>query len=162
MYRAFAGILVACVVLSPIRPGFAADPTYLKVDGEVPNVLSLSKADFDGFARTEVETIDSAGRTSTYEGVDLASILLRAGVPLKDDLKGADVAKFLHVEGSDGFAAVVSLPEFDKSTFLIADRLDGALLAPDNGPLQMVSPGETRRSRWVKHVDLLRIIRTHR
>jgi len=53
--------------------------------------------------------------------------LLAAGTPLKDGLKGADVAKYLHAEGADSFAAVFSLPEFDSTTFLVADTATGPL-----------------------------------
>jgi hypothetical protein len=65
---------------------------------------------------------------------DLAVLLVAGGMPLKSDLKGKDVAKYLHAEGQDGFVAVFSLPEFDSSSFLVADTLNGSPLPTGVGP----------------------------
>jgi hypothetical protein len=70
---------------------------------------------------------------------------------------GKDVAKYLHSEGQDGFVAVFSLPEFDNGSFLVADTLNGSPLPTGVGPFQIVSPGETRHSRWIKQLTSLRI-----
>lgn len=76
---------------------------------------------------------------------------------MKLDLKGKDVAKYLHAEGQDGFVAVFSLPEFDSGPFLVVDTVNGAPLPAGGGPLQIISPNETRHSCWVKELTLLRI-----
>lgn len=131
-------------------------------DGEVPMAFTLTEADFKALPRSTTTAKDEAGTDQNFEGVDLALLLLRAGTPLKADLKGADVAKYLHAEGTDGFAAVFSLPEFDRQAFLVADTRNGEPLAAANGPLQIISPNETRHSRWVKHLTLLRIKKTQR
>jgi hypothetical protein len=89
----------------------------------------------------------------------LKDLLAKAGVPLGSALKGADVAKYLQAMGADGFVAVFALPEFDAGQFLVADTIDGQSLPEGSGPLQVVSPGETRRSRWVKQLVRLRIVR---
>ena len=79
-------------------------------------------------------------------------------VPLQNDLKGKDVAKYLHAEdAAKKFVAVFALPEFDNDSFLVADSINGAPLPSDHGPLQIVSPAETRHSRWVKQLTNLRI-----
>ncbi|NYG47914.1 hypothetical protein GGD67_005397 [Bradyrhizobium sp. IAR9] len=83
--------------------------------------LSFSEPDFQALPHTSITVTDSAGENTTYSGVDLAALLNKAGVPLEQDLKGADVAKYLHVQGVDGFVAIISLPEFDNGTFLVAD-----------------------------------------
>lgn len=140
----------------------AAISSYLTVDGEVTTPLSLSEADFKALARVSLTVKDETGRDETYEGADLAGLLLHAGVPLRTDLMGADVAKYLHSEGSDGFTAAFSLPEFDHQAFLVADTLNGAPLSTANGPLQIISPSESRHSRWVKHLTLLRIKKTQK
>jgi Oxidoreductase molybdopterin binding domain len=105
---------------------------------------------------------DADGHDASFGGVGLFEFMKRAGVPVKDHLKGADVAKYLHVEGADGFAAVISLPEFDGGLFLVADTVSGSPLPADSGPLQLISPNEKRHSRWVKHLNLLRIKKTQK
>jgi DMSO/TMAO reductase YedYZ molybdopterin-dependent catalytic subunit len=131
--------------------------SYLTVDGEVTTPLNLSQSDFKGLPRSSTKVKDSGGQESTYEGVLLAELLTRAGVPLKNNLKGADVGKYLHAEGTDGFVAVFSLPEFDQTDFLVADTVNGTPLPMGEGPLQIISPNEMRHSRWVKKLMLLRV-----
>lgn len=122
--------------------------------------MSLSESDFRALPRQTWTAKDKSGHDQSFAGVALSVLLTRAGVPLRADLKGADVAKYLHAEGTDGFAAVFALPEFDHGDFLIADTRNGSPLFLENGPLQIISPGETRHSRWVKHLTLLRIKKT--
>ncbi|QOG20896.1 molybdopterin-dependent oxidoreductase [Bradyrhizobium sp. SEMIA] len=138
----------------------ATSSAYLTVDGQVTTPLSFSEPDFQALPHTSITVTDSAGKSTTYSGVDLAALLNKAGVPLKQDLKGADVAKYLHVQGADGFVAIISLPEFDNGTFLVADAQDGSPLPSGTGPLQVISPQEGRRSRWVKQLNLLQIIKS--
>jgi DMSO/TMAO reductase YedYZ molybdopterin-dependent catalytic subunit len=134
-----------------------AQGAYLTVDGEVATPLTLSEADFKLLPRTTITAKDAGGNTVSYSGVDLAALLLKAGVPLKQNLKGADVSKYLHAQGADGFVAVFSLPEFDQGVFLVADSANNAPLPSGSGPLQVISPNETRHSRWIKQLQLLRI-----
>jgi hypothetical protein len=130
---------------------------YLIINGEVTTPLALSEADFKALPRSSVTAPDANGKQTVYAGVNLADILLKAGVPLKQNLKGADVAKYLSAVGADGFIAVFALPEFDQGTFLVADTADNLPLPSKTGPLQIISPNETRHSRWVKQLFLLRI-----
>ncbi len=130
---------------------------YLTIDGEVTTPLTLSQVDFQAFPHTSITVTEGSGQKTIYSGVDLSVLLLKAGVPLKQNLKGADVAKYLHVQGADGFVEIFSLPEFDQTTFLVADMANDSPLPTGTGPLQVISPNETRHSRWVKQLTLLRI-----
>jgi hypothetical protein len=134
----------------------------LTVDGEVPMPLSLSEPEFKALPRTSLTAKDEAGHDQNFEGVNLSVLLLRAGAPLRKDLKGADVIKYLHAEGSDGFAAAFALPEFDQQDFLVADTRNGMALPAESGPLQIISPNEARHSRWIKHLTLLRVKKTQK
>lgn len=159
-YYRLSGALLISSCLTLVSPVKAAD-VYLTVDGEVATTLRLSETDFKALPRAKLAVKDEQGRDQFFEGVNLSLILLRAGVPLRANLKGADVAKYLHAEGKDGFVAVFALPEFDRQDFLVADTHNGAALPPDAGPIQIISPSEARRSRWVKRLALLRIIKAH-
>lgn len=135
-----------------------AQTPYLIVTGDVTTPLMMSEADFKALPRSSVTVTDASGKKTVYAGVGLADILTKAGVPLKGNLKGADAAKYLGaVSGADGFIAVFALPEFDQGTFLVADTADDTPLPSGTGPLQIISPNETRHSRWVKQLTLLRI-----
>lgn len=155
----FPCAVVALLVLTAeVRSADA--PDYLVVDGDVSSALNFAESDFRKLPRTKIEVKDAAGILHTYEGVALSHILTMAGVPLRADLKGADIAKFLHAQGRDGFAAVFSLPEFDNQDFVVADSHNGKPLEEASGPLQIISPNETRRSRWIKQLNILRIKRS--
>lgn len=136
-----------------------AQAPYLIVAGDVSTPLIIkSEADFKALPRSSVTVTDATGKQTVYAGVSLADILLKAGVPLKDNIKGADVAKYVSaVSSADGFTALFALPEFDQGTFLVADTADGKPLPTGNGPLQIISPNEKRHSRWVKQLVLIRV-----
>jgi hypothetical protein len=155
--KMIAQILSAAALLASSMAGSAVACDRLALDGEIASPVFWSPAEFAALPRITVKVTNASGREDVYEGVDLAVVLTAGGVPLKDALKGQDVAKYLHAEGEDGFAAVFALPEFDQVTFLIADRLNGAVLIPADGPLQIISSQEKRHSRWIKHLCLLRI-----
>lgn len=58
--------------------------------------------------------------------------------------------KYIIALGADGFGAVFSLPAFDTGRSIVADKLNGQPLSVSDGPLQVISPDEARRSRWIK------------
>jgi hypothetical protein len=155
--KRIAKILAAATLLASSMAGSVVACDLLTLDGEIAKPVTWSAAEFQTLPRTTVKVKNASGGEDVYEGVDLAVVLAAGGVPLKDALKGQDVAKYLHAEGDDGFAAVFALPEFDQNAFVIADRRNGAVLVPADGPLQIISPQEQRHSRWIKHLCLLRI-----
>jgi DMSO/TMAO reductase YedYZ molybdopterin-dependent catalytic subunit len=151
-------LAVLCTLVSPVEAGDTLP--FLTIDGETASPRTLSEAEFKALPRTAVRVKDRSGKEHSYEGVSLGYLLGLAGVPLKQNLKHGEVAKFLHAQGRDGYAAVFALPEFDRQDYLVADTADGKALEPGTGPLQIVLPAEPRRSRWVKQLVLLRIVRS--
>ena len=63
---------------------------------------------------------------------------------------------YLLVEAADDYHVLFSLAELDTSfqdsEVLLADTIDGAPLAPDQGPLKLVVPHDKRPARWIKMV----------
>jgi len=151
-------VLTLSILAQPARAGDAA--AFLTIDGETASPRMFTKAEFEALPRTTVHVKDRAGTQHSYEGVSLGYLLGLVGAPLKQNLKHGEVAKFLHAQARDGYVAVFALPEFDNQDYLVADTADGKPLAPEVGPLQIVSPNEMRRSRWVKQLVLLRIVRS--
>ena len=105
------------LLISGAHAQTAGPSAYLTVDGQVEAPLSLTQADFQALPRNSVTVTDAGGKQTVYSGVDLGALLLKAGVPLKQDLKGSDVAKYLRAQGADGYIAIFSLPEFDSGIF---------------------------------------------
>lgn len=105
---------------------------------------------------------DRDGTRIAYEGVLLRSILQRAGVSQGEQLQGSNLARYLMVEGADGYKVVFSLPEFDPAfgnrVVLLADRRNGRALAADEAPLRLVIPDDRRRARWVRKIVRIRVM----
>ena len=85
-----------------------------------------------------------------YEGVRLSDLLLKAGVPLGQNLRGQALGTCVVARASDGYAVVYSLAELDPAMtdnqIIVADKMNGKALAPKQGPFRVVVPGDKRRA----------------
>jgi hypothetical protein len=94
----------------------------------------------------------------TFSGVPLMALLVELGVPQK--LKGKDLRLYVVAEGRDGNKVVYSLgevsPDLHDGSVLLVDSVDGKPLA-DNGPIELISSGERRDSRWVRGVVSIKV-----
>jgi hypothetical protein len=117
--------------------------------------------EFAQLPRTAVQVRDRDGTVATYAGVLRRDVLALAGVPLGEQLRGDRLAMYVVVEAADGYRVVFALAELDTAftdrVVLVADRRDDQPLAPTEGPLRLVIPGEKRHARWVRQVIALSI-----
>lgn len=101
------------------------------------------------------------GTTLACDGVRLADLLARAGVPAGEALRGPALARVVIATGKDGYRVVFSLAELDAKLgnrpVFVADRCAGAPLAAGDGPLRLVVPGEARAARSVRQLATLRV-----
>lgn len=136
-------------------------PARLVVTGEVAAALDLDGAALGSMPRVEWTQVEKDGATRRYAGVDLATILTKAGAPIRGGLRAADAGRYLHAQARDGYVAVFALAEFDKGRFVVVDRMDDAPLFPSSGPLQLAAlSDEPRRTRWVKRLTRLELRRS--
>jgi DMSO/TMAO reductase YedYZ molybdopterin-dependent catalytic subunit len=112
--------------------------------------------------RRTVAVKERAG-TARYEGVLLADVLRRAGVPLGGHLRGPRVAQYVLVEAADGYRAVFALAEVDPGVtdrvVLLADRRQGQPLPEGVGPYRLVVPDDKIHARWVRQVTRITVQR---
>ena len=101
------------------------------------------------------------GKAISCEGVALADLLARAGVPAGEALRGPALASIVMATGKDGYRVVFSLAEIDAKLgnhpVFVVDRCAGAPLAPADGPLRLVVPAEARAARSVRQLVGLKI-----
>ena len=132
----------------------------LRVTGVVERELTLSVADLAAMPQQTVKA-SAHKQSGSYGGVSLSEILRRAGVPSGEAIRGREMAKFVVVKGSDGYAAVFALAELDAGftdrVIVLADRMDGKPLPKEFGPFQLIVPGEKRPSRWVRQVVAIEV-----
>jgi DMSO/TMAO reductase YedYZ molybdopterin-dependent catalytic subunit len=146
------------------RPANPTGPTEFKIGGAVTTPLVLTVADLKKMPRKTLR-VDNAHskKTEVYEGVLVEDLLKRAGIPQGEGLRGAAMASYVLVEAADNYRVVFALAEFNSSfqdsEIIVADTKDGAPIAPDEGPFQLVAPHDKRPARWTKMVKSLTVVR---
>ena len=153
------GVMAAAITLPRMQAAAFAQASggaaRLEIIGAVKTPLFLSAADLKAMPRTTVRAGGQGGQaTQVYEGVALAELLQRAGVPQGEDLGGPWMAAYVVAVAADGYRVVFSLAELDAgigdSQVLVADTLDGAPLEEGLGPFRLIVPGDKRAARWVR------------
>src|SRR5262245_35403717 len=87
--------------------------TLHTVSGEVKTPLKLSLSEIQSLPSTTVQRKDDKGNGASYEGVAVAEILRRAGVPQDEDLHKEALQLCAVVKAADGYQVVFSLAELD-------------------------------------------------
>jgi DMSO/TMAO reductase YedYZ molybdopterin-dependent catalytic subunit len=143
-------------------PAPSSDAAALIVKGAVKQELRLTLADLKSMPRMKISAKGHDGTTHDYEGVALASLLAKAGVPQAGDLRGRSMSLCVVAEGSDAYRAAFSLAELDADfaaeTVLVADTADGNAIGPDQGPVRLVVPGDKRQGRWVRLLRSISVV----
>lgn len=134
----------------------------ITVTGAVDKPLTLSQADLGQMDTENVGVSDQNDQMHTFVGVRLIDILAKAGVPVGDDLHGANMAKYVLVTAKDGYKVVYSLPELDPTftnqVFVLAFEKDGQPLSADAGPFQMVVSQDMKDTRWIRQVIDIKVM----
>jgi hypothetical protein len=146
---------------------FAADPTLHIAgiagrDGVAKPALELTLADIAAMPRTTIQGKTHDGKDHTFEGISMAELLKRAGLPQGENVRGPMLARYIVILAHDGYRAIFSLPEFDPAftdnRAILADKMDGQPLSDHDGPLRLVLPTEKREARWVRMVERIEIL----
>lgn len=139
------------------RSKASTGPSEVKVGGEVSMPFTVTLEDMKKMPRVTLRIENTrAKKTDVYEGIPLAALLQKAGAPQGEQIRGAAMVTYVLVDAADDYRVIFSLAELDSafqdSEVLLADTLDGAPLAADQGPFKLVAPHEKRPARWVKMV----------
>jgi DMSO/TMAO reductase YedYZ molybdopterin-dependent catalytic subunit len=133
-----------------------AHSAQLKITGvgDTPPLI-LSAADLKKMPRKTLSVVNQhEKKTEVYEGVPLAELLQRVGVPQGEKPRGAAMASYVVAEASEGYRVVFSLAELDpgflESDVIVADTMNGASLGPSQGPFKIVAPHDKRPARWIR------------
>jgi len=122
----------------------------------------LSRADLETLPHIKATAAERSSGQVQFEGVTLKNVLEKAGVAFGESMKGRRLTNCLLVEASDGYRAVIALPELDPAftdkQILLAFLRDGKPLGEKEGPYRIVIPDEKRMARWVRQVTTLKIV----
>jgi DMSO/TMAO reductase YedYZ molybdopterin-dependent catalytic subunit len=149
--------------LWPIHAQTPAPAAELKIGGAVSSPQVFTAADLKKLPRTTLKVVNPhEKKTEVYEGVALAELLSKAGVPQGDQLRGTAMATYVIAEALDGYRVVFSLAELDSgiqdADVLVADTKDGASLGANQGPFRLVAPHEKRPARWVRMLKSITVV----
>jgi hypothetical protein len=161
---ALFGLMLALLV-GGRETAFAAPPdaaAVLKVEGAVTTPLSLTADDLDKMPRATA-TLTADGNTTTYEGVLLYDILVKAGWQFGRGMTGKGMASYLIATGKDGYQVVFALPEIDPmfagSKVIIADKADGGPLPGPQQPFRIVAPQDKMHARSLYSLVKIEVVR---
>jgi Oxidoreductase molybdopterin binding domain len=101
--------------------------------------------------------VNDHGKSVRFQGVLLADILARVHTPNSNEAG----SHYLAAEGANGDQAMFSWVELDpsfshKAVYVITKR-NGEVLSKDEGPFELMVPGEKNNARWVRQLRLLRV-----
>jgi hypothetical protein len=154
--------VLAATLMADVGPSQPVPTAALTVGGDVKEPLTITPADINGMPRTTV-TVSEEGREVKYEGVLVAEILKKAGVPLGREMSGSAVATYVLAGARDGYQVVFSLAELDpgftSNDIIVADTIDGKPLFDYQGPLRIIAPHDKRGARSIRMLQTLNVVR---
>jgi len=142
----------------------ASGPSMITITGAVTTPLTLSVADLEKMPQTTLSVVNPhSHKAEVYKGVSLDALLVKAGVPQGEAIRGKWMATCIVASAADGYRVVFSLPELDSgfldSDVLVADQLNGAPIGADEGPLKLVAPRDKRPARWIRMLKSITVVR---
>jgi len=145
------------------QPCPVARPGAVVLYGEIDAPITLTLQELEALPQVTVEGTPHGGTASRYTGPTLQAVLTPARLPAGPALRGSEMMRYVVVEAADGYRALFALAELDSefraATPILALSQNGEPLGDDDGPFQVVVPGENRHARWVRQVTCLRIAR---
>ena len=135
----------------------------LEISGDVSHPRTFDQQEWKHLKHTSITATNAhEKKTATYEGVLLRDLLVEAGLPTGENLRGKAMATCVVIKAGDGYQVTFSLAELDESIgnlqVLVADSEDGKPLVENAGPLRLVVPADKRPARWVRMVRTIRVV----
>jgi DMSO/TMAO reductase YedYZ molybdopterin-dependent catalytic subunit len=154
--RWLAGLLLAASVAS----GQVASPA-IQVTGAVKQPLTLTAEDLAKMPRATAK-MSHQGIETVYEGVRLHDILVRAGAPQGETLRGKALSSYVLAEAQDGYQVVFSLAELDPAfvdqEILLADTANGKPLFGEEGRFRIIAPKDKPGARSIRMLSKLEVV----
>jgi len=101
------------------------------------------------------------GETHRFEGVPLVYVLEQASAPVGPALRGEALRTVVLISARDGYRVALGLAETDPAVsgriMIIADEMDDAPLAAEDGPYRLVVEGDVRVARSVRMVERIEL-----
>ena len=139
----------------------AASTGALTIKSEAQSV-SLTGAELAALPHVTA-TVTDHGKTRTYSGVPMATLMARVGAPSGEALRGKALLGVIVASASDGYRIALSLAETDAgmkaSKTIVADAEDGKPLSAKDGPFKLVVEDDLRPARAAHGLVGLELVR---
>jgi hypothetical protein len=156
--HSWTGWVAALCALSPL----AAHAQSLTLSGLAGEKALLSASDVAALPHQSV-TLQLEAKSEACEGVPLSLILAKVGAPQGKALRGPELADVVEVGTADGYRVALALAETDPlmrgDKVFLADRCNGAGMAPSEGPFRLVVLGDGRPARSARQVTTITLLR---
>jgi uncharacterized protein YecT (DUF1311 family) len=150
-------LLLVLALATIALPGFAAKLAVTLPDGRV---VAVDDALLKPLPRIAVSAT-AHGKTAHYEGYDLPAVLVAAGMPPVQSLRGKALRQVVRAHAADGYEVAFALAELDPSLgnrqVVLVDRQGGAPLPADDGPWRLVVPADGMPARWIRQVEAIAV-----
>ncbi len=145
----------------PTQPRSAT--ATLAVCGDIPAPLTLQAEDLALMQRVTADIPEQDGTPVQYEGVPLRDILIRAGAPFGNQLRGKALASYVLARAHDGYEVLFAFGELDAAfgdaPIIVADKRDGKPLFGYQGAFRLVCTKDSEHVRFVRMLEALEIVR---
>jgi hypothetical protein len=132
------------------------------ISGEGITPINITKAMFADMKQVVVMAKAHDEKVHRYSGVTIADLLIKAGVMLGDSAKSKTINSYIIVTAADNYKAIYTIPEIDPlfatRSIILSNRADKRPLATEDGPFQIVVPGEKKHVRWVRQVTGIQVV----
>jgi hypothetical protein len=137
-----------------------AQSVTISGDGIIP--INITKAMFADMKQVVVMAKAHDEKVHRYSGVTIANLLIKAGIMLGDSAKSKTINSYIIVTAADNYKAIYAIPEIDPlfatRSIILANRADKRPLATEDGPFQIIVPGEKKHARWVRQVTGIQVV----
>jgi DMSO/TMAO reductase YedYZ molybdopterin-dependent catalytic subunit len=134
----------------------------ITISGDGLDTYTVNRTLFQEMKQSVVMAKAHDEKVHRYTGIRLADLLTKAGVMLGDSAKRATIMRYVVVTATDNYKVIFAMPEIDplfaNRTIILANREDRKPLITENGPYQMIVPGEKKHARWIRQVTKIEVV----
>ena len=153
-WLAFVMILVLSSVSSQTAPR-QSSPSF-KLEGQITNPRTYTLQDIQALPTKEVKLEYTAAnqlQKHSFKGTSLFDLIVAAMPQFDAKIKNDALRWVVQARGSDGYTATFALgeldPNFGNKGVLVVYQQDAAPLAPEDGLMRLIVPGDVKGGRFI-------------
>jgi hypothetical protein len=147
--------IIFIIIIGSASQGFA-QTNSITITNADNKTTTFSLDDMRSFPQTILNVEGEDGVNHNYSGVDLYTLLSKAGVSFGKDVRRQTLTSYMLIKAADNYSVVYALTEvdsfFSSKKIILAFLKDDQPLTPNFGPLQIIATGEKKHARLIRQV----------